>query len=95
MSLSDAPLALQAGDTLTITADYSAHTLTITQTVLSGGQQVDMVLPRNQHDDYTFERQIMPLASPGQLRTLSGIAVDGAGTIYVINRAGRPDSGVQ
>src|SRR5262249_16296191 len=57
-SLSDAPLSAQAGDTITITVEYSSHSRTVTHQVLGGGQQVDVVLPRNQVDDYVYERQI-------------------------------------
>src|SRR5690349_13613012 len=66
-SLSDPPLSVQAGDTITIQAEYSSHQRTMTHIALGGGQQVDVVLPRNRADDYVYERQIWQQAAPGKL----------------------------
>jgi sugar lactone lactonase YvrE len=82
-SLSAAPLSAQAGDSITIEAQYSGHSHTVTHTVLGGGQQVDVVLPRKQADDYTFDRQIWGQAEAGKFNRPSGVAVDGAGRVYV------------
>jgi tripartite motif-containing protein 71 len=84
-SLSTAPLSAQAGETITITAEYSSHTHTITHTVLGGGQQVDVVLPRNAAFDYVFDRQIWHQAKPGTFNQTASIAVDATNTVYVVD----------
>jgi DNA-binding beta-propeller fold protein YncE len=86
-SLSDPPLSMQAGDSISITAEYSSHSQTVIHQVLGGGQQVDVVLPRNQPDDYMYEGQIWQQAEPGKFNTPWDVAVDGSGTVYVIDDA--------
>jgi hypothetical protein len=84
-SLSTAPLSAQAGQTITITAEYSGHTRSITHTVLGGGQQVDVVLPRNAASDYVFDRQIWKQGAVGTVIGPHDIAVDSVSNIYVLD----------
>ena len=83
VSLSVAPLAVTPGETITITARYSGHTRSITQTVLLGGQQVDVVLARDRADDYSYERQIWDQAAAGGLNVPHGVALDSTGRLFV------------
>jgi sugar lactone lactonase YvrE len=105
MILSDSQsLLARVGETITVTAEYSAHTRTITTTVFDSAQQVDVVLPRQYPEDYAFDRQFprpdqLQLSPPGQLTFPTGVVADGRGAIYVVdwgnarvqafNRAGR------
>lgn len=79
-------LGVQAGDSITIRADYSSHSQTITYQVLGGGQQVDVVLPRTNTDDYIVDQVIDHPAPTGTLLNPSDVAVDGSGTIYVADK---------
>jgi hypothetical protein len=85
ISLSDPPLNAQVGNTITIKAEYSSHSRTLTHQALSDGQQVDIVLPRNQADDYVYERQIWQQAAPGLFNYPGGVAVDNSGTVYMVD----------
>jgi sugar lactone lactonase YvrE len=83
ISLSVEPLAVVPGETITITARYSGHTRSVTQTVLPGGQQVDVVLARDRANDYLYERQIWGQADAGGLNAPRGVAVDSTGRLFV------------
>lgn len=85
MDLSSAPLSAQQGDTITIKAEYSGHSAEVTHVVIGGSQQVDVVLPRNQLDDYVFMRQIWQQGPEGSFLYPTGVAVDGTGTVYVVD----------
>ncbi len=85
ISLNNAPLNAQVGDSITITVEYSGHSRAMTYNVASGEQQVDVVLPRNQDDDYQYTRQIWGQADPGDFNTPSGVALDKAGRVYVVD----------
>jgi streptogramin lyase len=76
-------LNVSPGETITITARYSGHQRTLLHTMHPGGQHVDVVLARNQPDDYLYERQIgTPTAT---FSSPYDIAVDGAGNLYVVD----------
>ena len=49
-SLSDAPLSVAVGDTITLTASSDGRTRTLTYQVVEQGQQVDLVLPTDTSD---------------------------------------------
>lgn len=83
LSLSDAPLRVSPGETITIEVEYSSHQRTVSHVVLNGAQQVDVVLPRSSADDYVFERQIWRQSAPSTFNEPAGIFVDGTNTIYV------------
>jgi len=84
LSLSDAPLAVQIGEIITIKAEYSGYQRIINHTILPGAQQVDIVLPRFQAEGYVYDSQIWKQSSPGLFDTpYGGIAIDGSDTIYV------------
>jgi DNA-binding beta-propeller fold protein YncE len=83
VSLSDAPLSVQSGETITIEASFSMHEQTVTHTALGGGQQVDLVLPRHSFQDYVHERSFQLQLKDGRVRTPEGVAVDAVGQIYV------------
>jgi hypothetical protein len=85
ISLSDPPLSAQVGNTITVKAEYSGHTRTLTHQALSEGQQVDVVLPRNQADDKVYDRQIWQQAAPGVFNKPGGVAVDNSGTVYMVD----------
>lgn len=88
VSLSDAPLSAIPGDSLTIKARYSSHFATVQHTVLQDGQQVDLVIQKQAAPDFTFERQFRDQMAPGQFGLFkSGVAVDGAGVVYVADYA--------
>ena len=82
-SLSDAPLSAEVGESITIVAEYSTHIRTTTHKVLSGGQQVDIILPRVQTDDYVFDRQLARQNIAGVVNHAFDLAVDAAGNFYV------------
>lgn len=84
--LSSAPLSASPGDTVTVTVDYGGHTHTISHTVLSGGQQVDLVIPLGASDGYVIDRQFWKQAEAGQLNQPAGIIADPSGAIYVVDR---------
>lgn len=84
-SLSDPPLRAQTGETVTVVAEYSGHQHTITHRVLGGGQQVDVVLPRNRADDFVADRQIWRQSEPGTFNQLGSIAIDATNTVYVVD----------
>jgi hypothetical protein len=86
-SLSDPPLSAQAGESITTVAEYSeGHTSSVSHVVLGGGQQVDVVLPRNRADDYVYERQIWQPGPAGNFNFPDSIAADGSNTVYVTDR---------
>lgn len=85
-SLSDAPLSVQAGETITIQVQYGSHQRTITHTALGGGQQVDVVLPRSAPLDYVFDRQLWGQAASGTFNQPGNIAVDATNTVYIVDR---------
>jgi sugar lactone lactonase YvrE len=84
LGMSGAPLQAQPGHTLSIFVEYSSHTYFMTHQVLSGPQQVDLVIPRDGPDDYTFERRIWSQPPTGTFNLNEpAVATDGAGLIYV------------
>lgn len=85
LSLSDAPLSAQAGDTITIQVDYGNHQKIITHQVLNGAQQVDVVLPQRTELDYVFDREIWRQQPAGQLTAPKDVVVDGQGNYYVLD----------
>lgn len=85
VSLSDAPLGLQENEQITIKANYNNHEQTLTHTVLKDGQQIDVVLPRNQPDDFVFDRQILALPETQKFNQPLGVAIDGADNVYVVD----------
>ncbi len=50
LALSDDPLAVRVGDTITLSADYGGRNRTVTYQVVADGQQVDLVLPADTSD---------------------------------------------
>jgi DNA-binding beta-propeller fold protein YncE len=84
--LSDAPLRLQPGATLSISVSYGGQSQTVTHTVLGGGQQVDVVLPQAAGDGYGFARQLWEQTPLPSFRDPYGLAVDSAGIVYVADR---------
>jgi DNA-binding beta-propeller fold protein YncE len=88
-SLSAAPLNIQAGETIRITARYSSHERTIDYVVRPGGQQVDLVLARRHADDYMYGGMIAGETEPGLFKGPVAAAADGAGNVYVLDRDAR------
>ena len=85
LSLSAAPLNIVVSDTITVTARYSAHEQSLSYRVQPNSQQVDVVLPRNQPDDYVFERQIWGQAEPGKFNEPRGMDTDSQGNLYLVD----------
>jgi sugar lactone lactonase YvrE len=85
VNLSAAPLSVRPGDTLTVDVTYSGHHAAKTYRVQSGGQQLDLTLGRNQADDYVFDRRLWQPDAPGKFNAPNGIAIDGSGTVYVVD----------
>lgn len=85
-SLSDAPLSVQAGESITIRAEYSGHQRVISHIALSGGQQVDVVLPSVGSLDYVFDRQYWQQSEAGQFSLPLDIAIDTTDTVYVVDQ---------
>jgi tripartite motif-containing protein 71 len=83
LSLSGAPLNAGKDDSIDIQVEYGGHRRVVRHVVLSGGQQVDVVLPRNQSVDYVFDRQFWAQPPAGQFSYVYGVAVNGAGHVYV------------
>ncbi|GAB4207812.1 MAG: clostripain-related cysteine peptidase [Roseiflexaceae bacterium] len=86
-SLSDAPLLVQAGETITVTASFSTHEQTITHTALGGGQQLDLVLARRSAHDAMPVQVLYPPIKDSAVNTPAGVAVDATGQIYVADPA--------
>ena len=85
LSLSDAPLAIQASESMTITARYSGHEHSLRYTALPGSQQVDVVLSRTAGEDYIFDRQFRYEGEAGKFNNPWGIAISSRGEIYVVD----------
>lgn len=86
LSLSAAPLQMQPGDVVGIDVWYSSHYFYTTFTVQSGGQHLDLTIPRSDgaDADFAFDRQIRPQDPAGTFAMFHGeLAVDGAGLMYV------------
>ena len=84
-SLDESPLAIHAGEIITVTARYSSHERSLTYKTLPGSQQVDVVLSRNQADDYIVDQQIWGQAETGKLNESRGMAIDSSGNVYVVD----------
>ena len=52
LSLSDAPLNMQVGETITVKARYSSHEKSMAYIVQPGSQRLDIVLPKTMSEDY-------------------------------------------
>jgi sugar lactone lactonase YvrE len=83
--LSGAPLNVREGQPITITASYGGYVRSLIYVVQQGGQQVDLVLARDQADGYVFERLIRRFAEAGEFNAPRGVASDSAGEIYVVD----------
>lgn len=83
LSLSAEPLAIQSGETITITARYSSHERSLTYTVQPGSQQVDVVLAREASFDYAVKQTIPLISDSGTFQDPGGIAVNANGIVYV------------
>lgn len=87
LDLSGAPLRLEVGDAVTLTATYSSRSVTISHQVLNGGQQLDLVIPSEAaaaDHDYVLERQIYAQAPLGQFNMhRAALTIDGSDTVYV------------
>ena len=81
--LHDSPLNVQPNEIITMTAEYSSHSRTISHTVLEGGQRVDLVLPRNGSEDYVATGTIEQQGETQHFAFPTGIAVDNQGNVYV------------
>ncbi|HEU4322360.1 MAG TPA: clostripain-related cysteine peptidase [Roseiflexaceae bacterium] len=86
-SLSDTPLLVQAGETITITASFSTHEQTITHTALGGGQQIDLVLASRSAHDYMHVQALYPPVKDSAVNAPTGVAVDATGQVYVADPA--------
>lgn len=84
-ALSSEPLNVQIGQTVTVTASYSSHEQTVTHMVQPGGQQVDIVLSRNNSQDYMYRDRIWGQTAEGQLLGTHGIAGGSNGSLYVVD----------
>ncbi len=84
--LSSGPLLAEPGSSVSITVDYGGHSHTITHQVLSGGQQVDLVVPLGAATGYVFDRQLWKQAPPGEMNRPAAIAADPSGAVYVVDR---------
>lgn len=83
LSLSESPLSVQPGESITIRARYSSHERSVTYTVQPGSQQVDVVLARYQEVDYIYDKQIWKQAGPNKFDAPYGVAANAAGEVYV------------
>lgn len=87
LNLSGAPLNVQVGDAITLTARYSGHEDVIANYVVqSGGQQVDLVLARTGTTDYAFGQPLWSSAAPGTFNSPWALAVDSEDNVYVLDR---------
>lgn len=86
VDLSSTPLNTQAGNTVIVEVRYGGQSTTLEHVVLSGGQQVDAVLPRKLGDNYVFVRQLWRQAAREQFNMYKpDVAVDGVGRVYVLD----------
>lgn len=85
LNLAAAPLNVQIGESITVTARYSGHERSIAHMVRAGGQQVDVVLAMQTEQDYMVERQIWHQAEPSFFNRPKGIDVSDSGNIYVVD----------
>ncbi|HEY0604790.1 MAG TPA: clostripain-related cysteine peptidase [Herpetosiphonaceae bacterium] len=85
ISLSAPPLNIAPGETITVRTHYSSHQQNISYVVQPGGQQLDLVVPRRQSDDYVVERQIWGQAEPQNFNGATDVAVDSSGNVYVLD----------
>lgn len=72
-------LGVEIGDTLTLTAKYSGYTRTVTHTVQSNGQQVDIALAPNR---LSFVGETQGEAAAGRFNNVVDVATDSQGRIY-------------
>lgn len=86
-------LKVDVGDTITITARYTEPTTAqwltkeVSYQVKPGSQQVDLALRSPTAGDYTINQTIWHAAGPGQLDDAQGVALDGAGNLYIADSA--------
>lgn len=88
LALSAAPLSVNAGDAITVTAHYGDLTKSLRYVVRSGAQTVDLVLVptnANQASNYIFERQIWNQSDSGRLQRPHNIVMDSQGALYVLD----------
>lgn len=83
LSLSEAPLQVAPGETITIRAEYSGRQRSLTWVALAGAQQVDLVLLGSSVVDYRFAYQILGKDPPGMTTYPHDIASDATGNLYV------------
>jgi streptogramin lyase len=84
LSLSDAPLSMQAGDTVRVQANFSSHNTIVEHIVRGGSQQIDLMLPRTSATDYAFERQYWEQSPAGTFNMYRGeLAISRDGLVYV------------
>jgi len=88
LALSAAPLSVNPGDTITVTAHYGDLTKSLRYVVQPGVQAVDVVLvPTDvgQSSNYIFDRQLWQQSDLGRLQRPHNIAMDSQGELYVLD----------
>lgn len=85
LSLSAPPLNVQSGDTIEITVRHKEHTRTLEYTVRPGSQQVDIVIPSEQGNDYNVGPRLWFQDDAKDVAAPHDIALGINGQLYVID----------
>ncbi|MEM8529863.1 MAG: clostripain-related cysteine peptidase [Chloroflexota bacterium] len=85
LSLSAPPLNVQSGDTIEITARHGDHTQTLEYTVRSGSQQVDIVIPSEQGNDYDIGQRLWFQDDAKDVAAPRDITLGSNGQLYVVD----------
>lgn len=85
LSLSAPPLNVQSGDTIEITARHGDHTRTLEYTVHAGSQQVDIVIPSEQGNDYNVGQRLWFQDEETAVAAPRDIALGANGQLYVVD----------
>jgi sugar lactone lactonase YvrE len=81
--LSTAPLDVQVGEEIIVTARYGDKARSMTHIVQPGSQMVDVVLPSSEIGSYALEQIVAWNALPGTYERVVDIAVNQYGEIYL------------
>ncbi|MEM7129089.1 MAG: 6-bladed beta-propeller [Chloroflexota bacterium] len=87
LRLSDAPLNVQAGETITIMASFADRTTSLSYEVQAGQQEVNLALAGNNvAGNYAYDDEIWKQAAEGRLLKPHGIAIDQTDRAFVVDR---------